>query len=180
MITIEIVSSRMDKTINSLKETLATLRAGKVTPQLLDKTLVKCYGETMLLKSVAQITSLSPTELQVKTFDPSTTKDILGALNKADLGCTIVQNGNALILKFPLPSEERRQDLIKQAKKCQEEAKVAIRNLRRDANQDVKKDTTLSEDQAKDLQDDIQKTTDKYIESIDKIVSEKIKDIETI
>lgn len=180
MITIEQVNERMDKTISSLKETFGTLRAGKVTAQLLDKTLVKCYGETMLLKQVAQIQALSPTDLQVKSFDPTTTKDILSSLNKLDIGCTIVQNGNALVLKFPLPSEERRQDLVKQAKKAAEDGKVAIRNLRRDANGDVKKDTTLTEDQSHDLQNDIQKSTDKYIADIDKMLQEKIKDIETI
>lgn len=180
MITIEEVNNKMDKTIVSLKETFGTLRAGKVSPQLLDKITVKCYGENVLLKTVATISAISPTDLQVKTFDPSTTKDIYSTLSKADLGCTVVTSSNAILLKFPTPSEERRQELIKQAKKASEESKVAIRNLRRDCNNDVKKDKELTEDQQRDLLDDIQKATDKYIANIDKLLQDKIKDIETI
>ena len=108
MAVIEDFITKMDKSIVSLKESLSTLRAGKVTPQLLDKVTVVAYGEKCLLKSVAQISGISATDLQVKTFDPSIIKDIISGLNKADLGCTVTQNGNAVILKFPVPSEERR------------------------------------------------------------------------
>ena len=171
---------KMDKSTASLKESLGTLRAGKVTAQLLDKVTVVAYGEKCLLKSVAQISALSATDLSVKTFDPSIIKDLVSGLNKADLGCTVTQNGNAIILKFPAPSEDRRQDLIKQAKKYTEDGKVAIRNIRRDANNAVKKDTALSEDMKDDLTDKIQKETDKHIAEIEKILALKIKDIETI
>lgn len=179
--TLEEFVERMDKSLVSLKESFGTLRAGKVTAQLLDKVTVTAYGEKCLLKSVAQITSISPTDLQVKTFDPSIIKDIVGGLNKADLGCNVSQNGNnVVILKFPAPSEERRQDLIKQAKKYAEEAKVAIRNIRRDANNAAKKDDTLSEDMKDDLLDKIQKETDKHIAEVEKMLVAKNKDIETI
>lgn len=180
MATVEEFIEKMDKSIVSLKESLGTLRAGKVTAQLLDKVTITAYGEKCLLKSVAQISSLNPTDLQVKTFDPSIIKDIVSGLNKADLGCTVTQNGNAVILKFPAPSEERRKDLCKQAKKYAEDGKVAIRNIRRDANNAVKKDDTLSEDMKTDQTDRIQKATDKHIAEIDKILELKIKDIETI
>ncbi len=180
MATLEEFVEKMDKSLLSLKESLSTLRAGKVTPQLLDKVSIVAYGEKCLLKSVAQISALSATDLQVKTFDPSIIKDIVSGLNKADLGCTVTQNGNAVVLKFPAPSEERRQDLIKQAKKYSEDGKVAIRNIRRDANNAVKKDTALSEDMKDDLTDKIQKETDKHIAEIDKILATKVKDIETI
>ncbi len=180
MATLEEFVEKMDKSIVSLKESLGTLRAGKVTPQLLDKVTVTAYGEKCLLKSVAQVSALSATDLQVKTFDPSIIKDLVSGLNKADLGCTVTQNGNAIVLKFPAPSEDRRQDLIKQAKKYSEDGKVAIRNIRRDANNAVKKDTSLSEDMKDDLTDKIQKETDKHIAEIDKLLALKTKDIETI
>lgn len=180
MATLEEFVEKMDKSIASLKESLGTLRAGKVTAQLLDKVTVTAYGEKCLLKSVAQVSALSATDLQVKTFDPSIIKDLVSGLNKADLGCTVSQNGNAIILKFPAPSEDRRQDLIKQAKKYTEDGKVAIRNIRRDANNAVKKDASLSEDMKDDLTDKIQKETDKHIAEIEKILAVKIKDIETI
>ena len=180
MATLEEFVEKMDKYTASLKESLGTLRAGKVTAQLLDKVTVVAYGEKCLLKSVAQISALSATDLSVKTFDPSIIKDLVSGLNKADLGCTVTQNGNAIILKFPAPSEDRRQDLIKQAKKYTEDGKVAIRNIRRDANNAVKKDTALSEDMKDDLTDKIQKETDKHIAEIEKILALKIKDIETI
>ncbi len=180
MATLEEFVEKMDKSIVSLKESLGTLRAGKVTAQLLDKVTVTAYGEKCLLKSVAQVSALSATDLQVKTFDPSIIKDLVSGLNKADLGCTVTQNGNAIVLKFPAPSEDRRQDLIKQAKKYTEDGKVAIRNIRRDANNAVKKDASLSEDMKDDLTDKIQKETDKHIAEIEKILALKIKDIETI
>lgn len=180
MATLEEFVEKMDKSIVSLKESLGTLRAGKVTPQLLDKVTITAYGEKCLLKTVAQIGSVSATDLSVKTFDPSIIKDIVSGLNKADLGCTVTQNGNAVILKFPAPSEDRRQDLIKQAKKYCEDGKVAIRNIRRDANNAIKKDTALSEDMKSDLTDKVQKETDKHVVEIDKMLALKIKDIETI
>lgn len=173
-------TEKMDKCLESLKESLGTLRAGRVTAQLLDKVYVKCYGENMPLKTVGSISSLSPTDLQIKVFDPSTTKDIIGALNKADLGCTVTQNGANVILRFPLPSEERRKDLIKQAKKYGEDGKVAIRNVRKDYNNKAKKDDTLSEDAQHGLLDDIQKATDSHIAAVDKLITNKIADIETI
>jgi ribosome recycling factor len=171
---------KMDKTVESTKESLGTLRAGRVTPQLLDKVMVSAYGMMNPLKTVGTISSVSATDLQIKVFDPSIMKDILGSLNKADLGCSIAQNGNAVMLKFPAPSEDRRKDLEKQAKKYGEDGKVAVRNIRKDINNKAKKDDTLSEDMQHDLLDRIQKETDKHIASIDALVEKKIKDIETI
>lgn len=175
-------TSKMDKTLEALKESFSGLRAGRVTPGLLDKVTFDMYGSQSPIKYGATVTVLNATDLQVKPFDPSTAKNILGALNKADLGCTVTQNGSMLILKFPAPSEERRQELIKQAKRYAEESKVAIRNIRRDANNDVKKAnaTELSEDMKKDLEDKIQKQTDKHIKDIDALMDAKKKDIETL
>ena len=170
----------MKKSIESCQEAFATLRAGRVTAQLLDKVYVKVYEENMILKSVAGISNLSATDLQVKPYDPTTIKDIISGINKADLGCTATQNGNAIVLKFPTPSEERRQDLIKQAKKYAEDYKVAIRNIRKDINNKVKKDETLSEDISFNLLEDIQKETDARVSEVDSLLNNKIKDIETI
>ena len=171
---------KMNRSIEALKSSFSTLRAGRVTAGLLDKVIVNCYGENMPLKNVASINSISPTDLQVKPFDPSTARDILGGINKADLGCTVSQQTGALVLKFPAPSEERRQELIKQAKRYAEDGKVAIRNIRKDFNNKAKKDDTLSEDNMHDLLDKIQKLTDDKVRQIDEILQEKIKDIETI
>ena len=117
---------KMNRSIEALKSSFSTLRAGRVTAGLLDKVVVNCYGENMPLKNVASINSISPTDLQVKPFDPSTARDILGGINKADLGCTVSQQTGALVLKFPAPSEERRQELIKQAKRYAEDGKVNV------------------------------------------------------
>ena len=182
MATLEEFVEKMDKSTASLKESLGTLRAGKVTAQLLDKVTVVAYGEKCLLKSVAQISALSATDLSVKTFDPSIIKDLVSGLNKADLGCTVTQNGNAIILKFPAPSEDRRQDLIKQAKKYTEDGKVAIRNIRRDGNDAFKKlkGSDVSEDEIKNLEDELQKMTDKYVKEIDSAVEVKSKEVMTV
>ena len=171
---------KMDKTLSSLKDSFGTLRAGRVSPGLLDKVIVNVYDSNMPLKHVASITVASATDLVVKPFDPSTAKDILSGLNKADLVCNPVVNGGAIMLKFPAPSEDRRQELIKQCKKYAEDGKVALRNIRKDFNNKVKKDETLSEDQQHDVLDDIQKTTDEHTKKIDTMLAEKIKDIETI
>lgn len=173
-------NEKMDKSVEALKASMATLRAGRVSAALLDKVNVNLYGSVSPIKYGATISVLSPTDLSVKPFDPSTVKDIVSGLNKADLGCTVVQNGNAIMLKFPAPSEDRRKDLEKQAKKYAEDGKVAIRNIRRDMNSKVKKDETLSEDMKKGFDEDIQKATDKHIAEIDKAYQDKVKDIETI
>ncbi len=177
---LEECKDKMSKTIASLKDSFATLRAGRVSPQLLDRVNVVCYGESMPLRNVASISVISPTDLQVRPFDPSTLKDIMGGINKADLGCNPTTNSGAIILKFPAPSEDRRQDLIKQAKKYAEDGKVAIRNVRKDVNNKAKKDDTLSEDMLRNLLDKIQKETDNNCALIDKMLADKIKDIETI
>lgn len=171
---------KMSKSIESLKLSFGTLRAGRVTASLLDKVMVNCYGENMSIKNVASVNSISPTDLQVKPFDPTTVKDVLGGINKADLGCSGTINGAVIILKFPAPSEDRRQELIKQAKKYAEDGKVAIRNIRKDFNNKAKKDDTLSEDGMHDLLDKIQKATDDNVKTIDDLLAIKIKDIETI
>lgn len=171
---------KMDKTVQSAKEALGTLRAGRVTASLLDRVEVKAYGMMNPLKTVGSIQAVSPTELQVKIFDPSIMKDALSSINKANLGCNVAQNGNAIVLRFPAPSEERRKDLEKQAKKYGEDFKVALRNVRKDYNNKVKKDDTLSEDMQHDALDKIQKATDSHVKEIEALVSKKINDIETI
>ena len=171
---------KMEKTLVSVKESLSTLRAGRVSPLLLDRVMVNCYGENMNIKSVASVSAISPTDLQVKPFDPSTAKDILSGINKADLGCNAVVNGGVLLLKFPAPSEDRRQELIKQAKKYAEDGRVALRNVRKDYNNKAKKDDSLSEDMLHSLLDDIQKATDLNIKKVDELLNNKIQDIETI
>ncbi len=173
-------NGKMDKSIESLKDSLGTLRAGRVSPALLNRVMVNCYDSNMPLKHVASVVVLTATDLQVKPFDPSTVKEIIGGINKADLGCNVVVNGGTIILKFPAPSEDRRQELIKQARKYAEDGKVALRNIRKDYNNKVKKDKTLSEDMQHDTLDEIQKSTDEHTVTADKLLTAKINDIETI
>lgn len=173
-------TEKMDKTISALKDSLATIRAGRVSPSLLDKVYVTCYGESMPLKHVATISATSPTDLSIKPFDPSTQRDIISGINKADLGCNPVVNAGAIMLKFPAPSEDRRKDLTKQCRKYAEDGKVALRNIRKDFNNKIKKDETLSEDAQHSALDDVQKVTDAHVAQVDTILAEKIKDIETI
>ena len=182
MSNIDAYTKKRDQSIASLKETFGTLRAGRVSAALLDNVKVDLYGERSPIKYGATISVLSPTDLQVRPFDVTTLKGMVGGINKADLGCTVTQNGNAIILKFPAPSEERRQDLIRQAKKCAEEGKVAVRNIRRDANDSFKKlaKEDVSEDEIKTLEESAQKMTDKYIAEVDKAVEVKTKEIMTV
>ena len=148
---IEECSSKMSKTIEALHTSLATIRSGKVSPSVLDRILVEYYGEMTPIKAMAGIQTPSSTQLLIRPFDPTTVKAIQQAIGASDLGVNPVVDGGAIRLTFPSLTTERRNEFAKQAKKICEDAKVAIRNIRRDYNEIVKKDKTLSEDVAKSL-----------------------------
>ena len=176
---IEECSSKMSKTIEALHTSLATIRSGKVSPSVLDRILVEYYGEMTPIKAMAGIQTPSSTQLLIRPFDPTTVKAIQQAIGASDLGVNPVVDGGAIRLTFPSLTTERRNEFAKQAKKICEDAKVAIRNIRRDYNE-IKKDKTLSEDVAKSLEKDIQKETDKHIKKIDEIFAAKEKELFTI
>ncbi|GIP52269.1 MULTISPECIES: ribosome recycling factor [Paenibacillus] len=170
---------RMDKAIQALKRDLATLRAGRATPSLLDRIQVDYYGSPTPVNQLANINTPDTRTLMIQPWDKSSLADIERAIQKSDLGLTPANDGTSIRLSIPALTEERRLELVKMTKKFGEEAKVAIRNIRRDANDDIKKleKTDISEDESRRHQEDIQKTTDKFIAEVDKVLAAKEKEI---
>ncbi|WP_106766036.1 ribosome recycling factor [Paenibacillus faecalis] len=170
---------RMEKAILSLKRDLATLRAGRANASLLDRIQVEYYGAPTPVNQLANISTPDPRTLMIQPWDKSSLGDIEKAIMKSDIGLTPANDGNQIRLSIPPLTEERRTELVKMTKKFGEEAKVAIRNIRRDANDDIKKleKTDISEDESRRHQDDIQKATDKYIAEVDKVLVAKEKEI---
>ncbi|GGA39487.1 ribosome recycling factor [Paenibacillus physcomitrellae] len=170
---------RMEKAIQALKRDLATLRAGRATPALLDRIQVEYYGAPTPVNQLANINTPDTRTLLIQPWDKSSLADIERAIMKSDLGLTPANDGTAIRLVIPALTEERRLELVKTTKKFGEEAKVAIRNIRRDANDDIKKleKTDISEDESRRHQEDIQKTTDKFIAEVDKVLAAKEKEI---
>lgn len=170
---------RMDKAIQALKRDLATLRAGRATPSLLDRIQVEYYGAQTPVNQLANINTPDSRTLMIQPWDKSSLADIERAIQKSDLGLTPSNDGNQIRLSIPALTEERRVELVKMTKKFGEEAKVAVRNIRRDANDDIKKleKTDISEDESRRHQDDIQKATDKFIAEVDKVLAAKEKEI---
>ncbi|OBR66809.1 ribosome recycling factor [Paenibacillus oryzae] len=170
---------RMEKAIGALRRDLATLRAGKASPALLDRVQVEYYGAQTPLNQLANINTPDSRTLMIQPWDKSSVSAIEKAILKSDLGLTPSNDGSAIRISVPPLTEERRADLVKQSKKFGEEAKVAIRNIRRDANDDIKKleKGEISEDESRRHQEDIQKSTDKYIAEVEKVLSSKEKEI---
>lgn len=170
---------RMEKAIQALRRDLATLRAGRATPALLDRVQVEYYGAMTPLNQLANISTPDSRTLMIQPWDKSAMSDIERAIMKSDLGLTPANDGSMIRLAIPPLTEERRSELVKLTKKFGEEGKVAIRNIRRDANDDIKKmeKSEISEDESRRHQDDIQKSTDKYIAEVDKVLAAKEKEI---
>ncbi|WP_059053492.1 ribosome recycling factor [Paenibacillus senegalimassiliensis] len=170
---------RMDKAIQALKRELATLRAGRAAPSLLDRVHVDYYGSPTPINQLANINTPDSRTLMIQPWDKSSLSEIERAIQKSDLGLTPANDGSLIRLSIPPLTEERRVELVKLTKKFGEEAKVAIRNIRRDANDDIKKleKTDISEDESRRHQEDIQKTTDKFIAEVDKVLAAKEKEI---
>lgn len=170
---------RMDKAIQALKRDLATLRAGRATPALLDRIQVDYYGSPTPVNQLANINTPDSRTLMIQPWDKSSLSEIERAIQKSDLGLTPANDGTMIRLSIPPLTEERRVELVKTTKKFGEEAKVAIRNIRRDANDDIKKleKTEISEDESRRHQEDIQKTTDKYVAEVEKVLAGKEKEI---
>ncbi len=170
------LAEKLEKTENVLRENLNTVRAGRANPALLDKVNVDYYGVPTPLKSLANISVPDARTLMVTPFDPSTVGTIEHALNEANLGINPSNDGKVIRLVIPQLTEDRRKDLVKQIKKMGEDAKVAIRNVRRDFNDELKKQQKagdITEDEMKNSLDDIQKTIDKAIKDVDAIIAKK-------
>jgi len=176
----EILDSKMTKTISVLKEELNTVRAGRANPALLDKVTVDYYGSPTPLKNLSNISAPEPRTLLIAPFDPKIINDIEKAINIANIGITPSNDGKAIRLSIPPLTEERRKDITKSVKKYGEDAKVAVRNERRDANDELKKQEKagdITEDDLKKSLDQIQKKIDKTMKDIDDIVAAKEKEI---
>lgn len=175
-----ILESKIEKTLAVLKEELNGVRAGRANPALLDKVSVEYYGTPTPLKSLANISVPDPRTLMVSPFDPKSIPEIEKAINIANIGINPANDGKVIRLAIPQVTEERRKELTKTVKKMGEEAKVAVRNLRRDANEEFKKEEKageLTEDDLKSSLDDVQKATDKAVKDIDGIIADKEKEI---
>jgi ribosome recycling factor len=174
------LEERIEKTMQVLKEDLNTVRAGRANPALLDKVMVDYYGTPTPLKNLSNISVPDPRSLLITPFDPKSVGDIERGINAANVGITPNNDGKCIRLEIPQLTEERRKDLTKTTKKMGEEAKVALRNLRRDANEALKKqqkDGELTEDDLKEELEKVQKTTDKAVKDVDVMIAAKDKEI---
>lgn len=180
---IAIYEEKMTKTCNALRSEFATIRAGRANPHVLDKISVDYYGQPTPMQQVANISVPEPRMIQIQPWEKSLVKAIEKAILTSDLGINPTNDGATIRLVFPELTEERRKDLVKDIKKKGETAKVAIRNIRRDANDAFKKmnkANEITEDELKDGETKVQKLTDKFIDEIDNAVEAKSKDILTV
>ncbi|MBQ8913866.1 MAG: ribosome recycling factor [Lachnospiraceae bacterium] len=174
---------KMEKSVENLKSEYASIRAGRANPHILDKLRVDYYGTPSPLRQVANITVPEARTIIIQPWEASLIKEIEKAILTSDLGVTPNNDGKAVIINFPELTEDRRKEMVKDVKKKGEAAKVAVRNVRRDANDAVKKmnkSNEMSDDELKDNEDKIQKMTDKYIGQIEKAVEDKSKEILTV
>lgn len=177
---IDNAKDKMNKTISFLKRDLGGLRAGRANPQLLERIMVDYYGAQTPINQMGNISSPEPRLLVINLWDPKMIPMVEKAIQKSDLGINPSNDGKLIRLVFPELTEERRRDLVKTIKKKAEEAKVAIRSIRRDAIEDIKKqkkDSVITEDDQKNLEKEAQEITDDSIKEIDRIASEKEKEI---
>ncbi|MCI5492524.1 MAG: ribosome recycling factor [Lachnospiraceae bacterium] len=174
---------KMGKSYDNLVEELTSIRAGRANPHILDKIRVDYYGTPTGLQQIANVNVPEPRMIQIQPWEASMVKEIEKAILTSDLGINPNNDGKVIRLVFPELTEERRKELAKDVKKKGEASKVAIRNIRRDANDTFKKlgkSSDISEDEIKQLEDEAQKMTDKYIAMIDKAVEEKTKEVLTV
>lgn len=174
------LQAKIEKSLHVLQEELVTVRAGKANAALVDRVMVEYYGVPTPLKNLANISVPDPRTLMISPFDPKCIPDIEKGINVADIGINPINDGKVVRLTIPPVTEERRKELTKTVKKMGEETKVAIRNLRRDANDELKKEqknSEMTEDDLKRELDTVQKTIDKAIKDVDDAVAKKEKEI---
>ena len=178
----QVYEEKMKKTMVNLDGELGTIRAGRANPHVLDKIMVDYYGTPTPIQQVANVSVPEPRMIQIQPWEKSMVKVIEKAILVSELGINPTNDGSAIRLIFPELTEERRKELVKDVKKKGEAAKVAIRNIRRDGNDAFKKlkGSEVSEDEIKDLEEQLQKVTDKYIKEVDKAVDTKSKEVMTV
>ncbi len=177
------IEERMKKTINVYEENLSEIRAGRANPAILNKITVNYYGTPTPINQMAGISVPEARLIVIQPWDMSVLKEIERAILASDIGITPNNDGKVIRLNFPELNEERRKELVKDIRKMSEEAKVAVRSVRRDGIDEFKKmqkDSSITEDELKQAEDQIQKLTDKYVEQIDKVTENKEKEIMTV
>lgn len=175
--------SNMKKTVEVVNKEFGSLRAGRATPSLLEKIAVNYYGTPTPINQMANISAPEARLLVIQPWDKTAMPEMEKAIMKSDLGITPMSDGNVIRLAIPQLTKERRAELVKVIKKKAEEGRVAVRNLRRDSNDNLKtqqKNGEISEDEQRRLQDEVQKLTDKYIKEIDELLAAKEKEIMTV
>ena len=180
---LNIFEEKMQKSLSNLEEEFAGIRAGRANPHVLDKLRVDYYGTPSPIQSVANVSVPEARMIQIQPWEASMVKEIEKAILTSDLGITPTNDGKLIRLVFPELTEDRRKELAKDIKKKGENSKVAIRNIRRDAIDQIKKTgkaEDISEDEIKDLEDKVQKMTDEYVSKIDSAVDAKSKEILTV
>ena len=180
---IQVYETKMGKTIANLESEFGAIRAGRANPHVLDRITVDYYGTPSPIQQVANVSVPEPRIIQIQPWESKMIKAIEKEILCSDLGINPTNDGKSIRLVFPELTEERRKELVKDIKKKGEAAKVAIRNIRRDANEMLKKlgkSDDVSEDEIKDLQEKVQKVTDKYIKEVDGLVGVKSKEILTV
>ena len=173
-------AEKMDAAINALKKEFATIRTGRASLSLLDGIKVDCYGSITPLNQVASLAVPESRLITIQPWDPKVIENIEKAIQSSGIGLTPANDGKIIRLPVPPLTEERRKELVKLAKKMAEDSRVAIRNIRRDINDEVKKiekEKKISEDESRKTHEDIQKTTDQYIKKIDEILKQKEQEI---
>ena len=176
---LEETKEKMNKTIEAFNNELSTVRAGRANPNMLDRVMVDYWGEKTPLNQTSGISVVEGRQLVVKPYDKSILKDIEHAIFEANLGLTPQNDGEAIRITIPPLTEERRKDFVKQVKKYAEDAKVALRNIRRSANDDVE-GADLPEDQVKQSKEKVQKLTDEYVKKVDALTKDKEEELLTV
>lgn len=179
---LKVYEEKMTKTLHNLESELVTIRAGRANPHVLDKILVDYYGSPTPIQQVANVSVPEARMIQIQPWDKSMVKAIEKAIQVSELGINPTNDGSTIRLIFPELTEDRRKELVKDVKKKGEQAKVAIRNIRRDGNDHFKKlkGQEVSEDEILDLEDQLQKITDKFVKQIDGAVEQKSKEVMTV
>ncbi|MDY6806935.1 MAG: ribosome recycling factor [Cyanobacteriota bacterium] len=175
--------SKMKKAVEAAQQSFNTVRTGRANASLLDRVMVEYYGSPTPLKSLASINTPDASTIVIQPFDPTSLTLIEKAISLSDVGLTPNNDGSAVRLNIPVLTSDRRQELVKQVGKLAEEGKVSVRNVRRDAIDSVRKQeksSDISKDESRDLQDKIQKLTDKYTAKVDELSAAKEKDITTL
>ena len=180
---IAVYEDKMQKSLKSLETDLQGIRAGRANPHVLDKITVNYYGSPTPIQQVANVTVPEARIIQIQPWEAKMIKEINKAIMASDVGITPTDDGRVIRLGFPELTEERRKVLVKDVRKKGEAAKVAVRNIRRDGNEmlkKMKKEDGVSEDEVKDLEEELQKMADKYVKEVDVVIEEKSKEIMTV